>query len=58
MTLVPIISALLRRLLVENSSKRYTIKQIKEHQWFKKNFNRPALGIERLLLVIMQYIRS
>ncbi|XP_048772853.2 serine/threonine-protein kinase Chk1-like [Ostrea edulis] len=36
--------SLLRRLLVENGSKRYTINQIKEHQWFKKNFNRPALG--------------
>lgn len=37
--------ALLRKLLVENRSKRYTIRQIKDHQWFNKNFNRMALGI-------------
>lgn len=53
MTVVQIITALLRRLLVENGSKRYTINQIKEHQWFKKNFNRPALGIESFILIIL-----
>lgn len=37
--------ALLRKLLVENRSKRYTIRQIRDHQWFNKNFNRTALGI-------------
>ncbi|XP_011450416.2 serine/threonine-protein kinase Chk1 [Magallana gigas] len=36
--------SLLRKLLVENRSKRYTIRQIRDHQWFNKNFNRTALG--------------
>ncbi|KAK3107872.1 hypothetical protein FSP39_024097, partial [Pinctada imbricata] len=35
--------SLLRRLLVENPRKRYTIKQIKGHQWFNKNFNKKGL---------------
>ncbi|XP_041373617.1 serine/threonine-protein kinase Chk1-like [Gigantopelta aegis] len=32
--------SLLRRMLVENSSKRSTIEQIKKHQWFNKSFHR------------------
>ncbi|VDI75236.1 serine/threonine-protein kinase Chk1 [Mytilus galloprovincialis] len=33
-------TALLRKLLVENPKKRYTIQQVKSHQWFNKNFNK------------------
>lgn len=32
--------SLLRKLLVENAKKRYTIQQIKSHQWFNKNFSK------------------
>ncbi|XP_076112237.1 serine/threonine-protein kinase Chk1-like [Mytilus galloprovincialis] len=32
--------SLLRKLLVENPKKRYTIQQVKSHQWFNKNFNK------------------
>lgn len=34
------LSALIRKVLVENASKRYTIPDIQKHQWFKKNFNK------------------
>ncbi|KAL5020551.1 hypothetical protein ScPMuIL_003443 [Solemya velum] len=32
--------SLLRKLLVENPAKRYTLDQIKSHRWFNKNFNK------------------
>ncbi|XP_045200071.2 serine/threonine-protein kinase Chk1-like [Mercenaria mercenaria] len=32
--------SLLRKVLVENASKRRTIEQIKKHQWYNKNFNK------------------
>ncbi|XP_033758594.1 serine/threonine-protein kinase Chk1-like [Pecten maximus] len=36
--------SLLRKLLVENASKRFTVRQIKGHQWFNKNFNKTHKG--------------
>ncbi|KAH3870491.1 serine/threonine-protein kinase Chk1-like [Dreissena polymorpha] len=40
--------SLLRKVLVENASKRRTIEQIKKHQWYNKNFNkhRGASGLQ------------
>ncbi|WAR28432.1 CHK1-like protein [Mya arenaria] len=32
--------SLLRKVLVENASKRRTIEQIQKHQWYNKNFNK------------------
>ncbi|KAJ8315939.1 hypothetical protein KUTeg_005953 [Tegillarca granosa] len=36
--------SLLRKLLVENPAKRYTIKQLMNHQWYNKNFNKYNKG--------------
>ena len=41
--------SLLRKLLVENPSKRYTIRQIQTHQWYTKNFNKSKGGFNRML---------
>jgi serine/threonine-protein kinase Chk1 len=30
----------MRKIMMPNVSKRYTLSQIKSHQWFKKNFNK------------------
>lgn len=32
--------ALLRKVLVENASRRRTIEQIQKHQWYNKNYNK------------------
>ncbi|XP_064617026.1 serine/threonine-protein kinase Chk1-like [Liolophura sinensis] len=39
--------SLIRKILVENASKRYTIPDIQKHQWFKKNFNKQKGAFSR-----------
>ncbi|KAK3605763.1 hypothetical protein CHS0354_033966 [Potamilus streckersoni] len=41
--------SLLRKLLVENPSKRYTLEQIQKHQWFNKKFSKQNAGLSRTL---------
>ena len=41
-----IVSALLRKILVENPVKRVTMEAIKKNSWFTKNFSRDGGGMD------------